>query len=289
MKTSKASLVRILFGIVLMSSIIANAILIVSNDSLYKEKNIELLKSDSILSTKLLLDKEIDDLTKKINSLNKENNEFKNISAQYLNEIEMQKNKISNLIAENNSVTSLKNKLNELKEINKDLDIRINSLLSEKDTYSGKFNMLNKEYEFLSENYKKNIEFNKQLKVDNIYVEKFKSRKNKRLISTTKAKFVNKITVNFDFFENSFASIGEKTAHLVLADPKGNIVGSNDAFFTVNNKTTKYSSMQTIKFENSNKPYSIHLDLSEKLNKGMYKVSLFVDGIYSGRTQFVLN
>ena len=135
------------------------------------------------------------------------------------------------------------------------------------------------------EELEKKIKMLEILYVTNIRVENFKAEK-----ETEKAKDVTKTSVWFEFMDNPNAKPGPKIVHVQLLDSKGNLVGipEKKGKPKKNGVEIEASVEQKIEYKKNNPKNLVSIKHDNKLSPGKYKVEVFVDGNFAGRSEFVL-
>ncbi|OFY32929.1 MAG: hypothetical protein A2X01_14305 [Bacteroidetes bacterium GWF2_35_48] len=121
--------------------------------------------------------------------------------------------------------------------------------------------------------------------VTNVRIENFKADK-----ETKKAKDVTKTSVWFEFMDNPNAKPGAKIVHVQLLDSKGNLVGvpEKKGKPKKNGVEIEASVEQKIEYKKNNPKNLVAIKHDNKLTPGKYKVEIFVDGNFAGRSEFAL-
>ena len=102
-------------------------------------------------------------------------------------------------------------------------------------------------------------------------------RNSGRIIETDKARRTDKLKICFTVTKNSLVTPGDKAFFVQVLDPKGNVLGANEAVI-FEDQTVNYSMISSFNYEDTN------LDICEYLGKanedadfaeGNYKVNVF--------------
>ena len=136
---------------------------------------------------------------------------------------------------------------------------------------------LNSEKESLSEK----VAIAAQLDATNISL----SLLNKRDKPTKKLKDTKKMHVSFTITKNVTASNGNRTVYVRIQNPGGNVL-SGGGSFPYENKNLQYSMKKNIEYTGEEVTVSTYWDVSQMLEGGQYRVSIFADGNMIGSRTF---
>jgi len=101
---------------------------------------------------------------------------------------------------------------------------------------------------------------------------------------------IAKLKVGFTIRENQSAISGEKTLHVTIIKPNGNVLVNRESgtFVAKDGSTVTYSSQRTIEYENKGIESYMFADNNERLVSGLYEVKLYCDGSMVGSSVFEL-
>ena len=108
---------------------------------------------------------------------------------------------------------------------------------------------------------------------------------NKRDKPTKKLKDTKKMHVSFTITKNVTASNGNRTVYVRIQNPGGNVL-SGGGSFPYENKNLQYSMKKTIEYTGEEVTVSTYWDVTQMLEGGQYRVSIFVDGNMIGSRTF---
>jgi len=136
---------------------------------------------------------------------------------------------------------------------------------------------------------KEDLEKAKLLTISNLEAEAVKRVTAKRIVDTKYAGKAKQIHVCFTLTNNEFADSGEKDLYIQVLDNKMNVVADKGSV-TFGKRSLIYSSKKTVNYKNKDiKVCSlIEKSMSEKLEKGLYFVNVFHNGITLGKTTIEL-
>jgi myosin heavy subunit len=100
-----------------------------------------------------------------------------------------------------------------------------------------------------------------------------------------KLKDTKKIQVNFTITKNVTASNGNRTVYVRIQNPGGNTL-SGGGTFPYENKNLQYSMKKTIEYTGEEVGLVTYWDVTQMLEGGQYRVSIFVDGNMIGSRTF---
>lgn len=110
---------------------------------------------------------------------------------------------------------------------------------------------------------------------------------NKNNKNAKNLKKCTKIQVNFNIARNVTATNGTRTLYVIITKPNGTVLG-NGGTFGYENRNLQYSMKKTIEYTGDETPVSMFWNVSETLQEGTYKVSIFADGNMIGSRSFSL-
>jgi vacuolar-type H+-ATPase subunit I/STV1 len=276
----------------LLLSLAGNIIFFTKHFTLKNERNSALLKMDSLLSVKLLVDKELDLAKNEIETYKGSNAALDKTINELGSKLDESKSHVEKLLRENASVSALRNKLKESQKLRDECEKVVNDYIKDNEKLTAQNNSLNKSLNALSqqvEELKTKMDRAKGLKSYDIAVINYKvtKRSNK---PTIRARKVNRISATFNIGENPIAEPGFKEVFMVVYDSKNVALGTQNNKF--NNSTTgkeqTYSTSKPLDYKNEEIAMTINFDTELKLAKGKYRIEIYIDGSYSGKKEFSL-
>ena len=108
---------------------------------------------------------------------------------------------------------------------------------------------------------------------------------NKRDKATKKLKDTRKVQVNFTITKNVTASNGHRTIYVRIQNPGGNTLAGGGTF-AYENRNLEYSMKKTIEYTGEEVTVTTYWDVSQPLQGGQYRVSIFADGNMIGSRTF---
>ena len=108
---------------------------------------------------------------------------------------------------------------------------------------------------------------------------------NKRDKPTKKLKDTKKMQVNFTITKNVTASNGNRTVYVRIQNPGGNTL-SGGGSFAYENRNLEYSMKKTIEYTGEEVSVATFWTVSQMLEGGQYRVSIFADGNMIGSRTF---
>lgn len=290
--SSKIKILAIGITICLFASLFVAARYITVSKQVTADLNDERLKSESLLSEKLQLQKEIDKFRKEIASLQGRNTELDKILAETSASLDRKEAELKSIKRDNASVRDLKKQIADLNTLRNNLEAQISSLNSNIAQLKEENGNLKNENERAQamiahlEKEKKGLESSIQLLsalTDDNLVQVMK--KNEKL--TVNSRRAKKINFTFDVPQSSLGGLefkvvspdsktftkndGSISYHMIESD--GNPVASLGTY------PGQYELVQRVEMVFSPK---------EKLREGIYKIEVYNNGTHLGRMQVKL-
>jgi predicted nuclease with TOPRIM domain len=129
------------------------------------------------------------------------------------------------------------------------------------------------------------------LKAQNLKVLAINSRGKTKDDDAYKAKRVDKLKLVFDLPENPLTRQETKDIYVRVLDPEGAVV-SDDATgsgeFEINGQETKFTSRESVAYQNNNQKVEMIYDNTSQLRPGKYSVELYAEGYRIGGGNFVI-
>jgi myosin heavy subunit len=108
---------------------------------------------------------------------------------------------------------------------------------------------------------------------------------NKRDRATKRLKDTKKIQVTFTITKNVTASNGHRTIYVRIQNPGGNVLGGGGSF-AYENRNLECSMKKTIEYTGEEVTVSTFWNVTQMLEGGQYRVSIFADGHMIGSRTF---
>ena len=111
---------------------------------------------------------------------------------------------------------------------------------------------------------------------------------NKRGKDTKKLKDCKQMKVDFAITKNVTASNGHRTIYVRIQNPGGNVLGGGGSF-AYENRQLECSAHKTIEYTGEETHVTVYWNVTQMLEAGDYRVSIFADGNMIGTRIFSLN
>ena len=111
---------------------------------------------------------------------------------------------------------------------------------------------------------------------------------NKRGKDTKKLKDCKQMKVDFAITKNVTASNGHRTIYVRIQNPGGNVLGGGGSF-AYENRQLECSAHKTIEYTGEETHVTVFWNVSQMLEAGDYRVSIFADGNMIGTRKFSFN
>ena len=228
----------------------------------------------SEMKTQINNDSIVEQLTQEQMKTQKLLEELKKVKADDAREITRLKKELATVREVLRSYIIQVDSLNRLNESLKQENSRVNAVLQERNSQIAG---LSNEKASLSEK----VAIAAQLDATNISL----SLLNKRDKPTKKLKDTKKMQVNFTITKNVTASNGNRTVYVRIQNPGGNTL-SGGGSFAYENSNLEYSMKKTIVYTGEEVSVATFWNVSQMLEGGQYRVSIFADGNMIGSRTF---
>ena len=175
---------------------------------------------------------------------------------------------------------------------NDSLQLVNNMLIIEKDSITGKLveqTIFNDTLIAQNLDLSKKVEIGGVLKVNSVSTTAMRERSNGKYAETNKAQKTNAFRVGFKVQKNEIAVPGEKQAHIVISTPGGKILNQKGTFALKSGQEVGYTDDSTVNYENADLDVVMFVDnITQKLDKGIYTVKVYVDGLLVGASNLEL-
>ena len=228
----------------------------------------------SEMKTQINNDSIVEQLTQEQMKTQKLLEELKKVKADDAREITRLKKELATVREVLRSYIIQVDSLNRLNESLKQENSRVNAVLEERNSQIAG---LSNEKASLSEK----VAIAAQLDATNISL----SLLNKRDKPTKKLKDTKKMQVNFTITKNVTASNGNRTVYVRIQNPGGNTL-SGGGSFAYENRNLEYSMKKSIEYTGEEVSVATFWNVSQMLEGGQYRVSIFADGNMIGSRAF---
>ena len=228
----------------------------------------------SEMKTQINNDSIVEQLTQEQMKTQKLLEELKKVKADDAREITRLKKELATVREVLRSYIIQVDSLNRLNESLKQENSRVNAVLQERNSQIAG---LSSEKASLSEK----VAIAAQLDATNISL----SLLNKRYKPTKKLKDTKKMQVNFTITKNVTASNGNRTIYVRIQNPGGNTL-SGGGSFAYENRNLECSMKKTIEYSGEEVNIATFWNVSQMLEGGQYRVSIFADGNMIGSRTF---
>ena len=228
----------------------------------------------SEMKTQINNDSIVEQLTQEQMKTQKLLEELKKVKADDAREITRLKKELATVREVLRSYIIQVDSLNRLNESLKQENSRVNAVLQERNSQIAG---LSNEKASLSEK----VAIAAQLDATNISL----SLLNKRDKPTKKLKDTKKMQVNFTITKNVTASNGNRIVYVRIQNPGGNTL-SGGGSFAYENRNLEYSMKKTIEYTGEEVSVATFWNVSQMLEGGQYRVSIFADGNMIGSRTF---
>lgn len=127
------------------------------------------------------------------------------------------------------------------------------------------------------------------IKVSNVIINGVSAKKDGTYVTSSRAKRVDQLQINFTVADNPIAEIGKKEVFVRIINPSGNLIADTEDLFYVHGEKLQYTFKEAISFTNNGEEYQLHWsDDEDGFKKGAYTVLLYADNSIMGRASVVL-
>lgn len=287
-KMNKEKIIAATTTALLVVSLIGTGIYYRSNAVLKGGLKEEKLKSESLLSEKLVLSKEAEKLRNDIASWKGKSEEADRLLSDALSRINNMESTIKGLRKENATVASLRKELNELKQLRTDLENQLAALEQQNRKNAAEMEAMSAELVALRaerDGLQANLDALTVNVTDNFRVESKKGRKQQKL--TVNAARTKALKVSFEIPESMADNLNFR-----ILTPSGSEIKSNDVNLThrvINDTNTLTASLSPYSgdFEISKRIEMIYTP-SQRLSSGLYTIEVMSGYKKAGSVQIRL-
>ena len=109
---------------------------------------------------------------------------------------------------------------------------------------------------------------------------------NEKSKEVRKIKNATRLRVDFELTANELAEPGEKSIYIRITPPDGYVLAQENLYFTFEGDELDASAVRKVDYQNESVPVSIFYDNGDiVLEKGTYRVDIYVDGRLSGSSE----
>ncbi len=281
--------------ILLILSLIGNIVQWRSNVSSVESYQI---KTDSLISARVDVEKEMDATKEELNKYQGINSRLDSLLLEANNRIDEQKVRIDKMTrAEKNTRVlnkKLQAELDELKKMRDQYLEKIDQLLVENESLKKEKQELTSTVETISKNLETTVTTASVLKSEYVKVKTFRKKSSGKYTATALAKRTNKMEVCLTILENKIAQPGEKNVFLRIVEPGGQTMGNRtdgSATFKIPNSDQEvmYTAAGKISYTNVNQDYCLAYEEQERIfTSGTYVIEVYIDGNLSTAASYVL-
>lgn len=273
----------------LFASLMTLGVVYRNNSLLTEDIKAEKVKTESLSGEKNSLKREIDKLKLELSSLNSANKELDKAVKNAQIKLSEKEAQLAKLNKENATIPSLRKELESIRKIRQELIVQLENLKKENSTMGAEINELNRTIAALR---KENQDLlskagEKPVMAYNFRVEPVKKRNGKL---TVKAKRAKKVNISFDV--NSPKNLSGDVYLKVRSEKDGELEGQTLLAFEVADDMEgeqMWAATENMLISvDEYKRFSVSFDPKEKLDAGVYYVSVFNGNSYLGSAQFKL-
>lgn len=217
-------------------------------------------------------------LVKEINKIIALRDSVKNLKATQFRFISKYRRKVKLLEKENKQLFLKIDSLNIVNQTLKDENVIVAQQLDEKSVQSKVLAKTNKQLQ-------EKVAIAGVIKTSPISAIAMKERSSGKLTSTSRSRRTDAFKVNFKMLKNDVATVGEKKIYLQVIDENKNVIASKGTTSLKNGDKIGYSHELVADYHKEDvNILSLILVNRDDIKKGIYTISAFVDGVYSGAT-----
>lgn len=247
-------------------------------------------------SEQLKLQSELDEIIEDYKTLSIKRKDLSKRLIKEINRIIMLRDSVKSLKASQFKLISrYRKKVETLERQNKRLFFKVDSLSIANKTLQEEKTIVTQELDKKSSESQALAKVNKELqakvavagviKTTPVTAIAMKERSSGKLTSTSRSSRTDAFRVNFKLLKNDVAIKGEKKIYLQVTDQNKNIIALKGKTTLKNGKEVGYSHDLTADYHKKDvNILSLILVNRDDINKGIYTISAFVDGNYSGET-----
>lgn len=289
--SSKNPLIIVL-ALLLLASVGGNIFQFFHTREVIVQRDLEIVKTDSIAKRKAELDKEYNDAIEELNQFKGQSEQLDSLLKEANLKIEEQRKKIAKLIDQNQDYQVLKQRMDEMRK-EKEFYLKEIARLQEENNLlkSQNTELLVKVDQTTSENktLKGKVETASKLQVISISPKPVNTTAGGKEKDTDKAKKTDQLNISFTIGENPLATNGDHTVYLRVFNPEGFILsdGSVKKFTSESGSEIPYSRSIQINYDGS-KISKVITWKQDVFSAGVYKIEIYIDGYLAGTEKLTL-
>jgi flagellar basal body-associated protein FliL len=297
-KKSNTSLVvaLIILGLILASALGAGYYFWQQNEEIQFEIYNEQKKTKAIEEIKKQLDEELESTRTELNSYMNRTTKLDDLLALAQKKINVKQWQINKLAKDKADIAAFEQQLVEVNDMNEGFRVQIaalteqvDSLRTENDGLKQTIATLEEEKTALTDK----INSGSALQAHSIKAESMKHKKGETYIFTNRAKNTDRVAISFELPENALAPKGAKDIHLLIISPNGSVLSdaaTDQPIFTIipGNQESAFTRHKSIDYTGEKQKIFFNWDKSKGYLKGSYKLEIYCDGLFIGKTEFAL-
>lgn len=285
---SKIKLAAGMATALLFASLFGIAVLTNTNSELHSSIGAEKLKSESLLSEKLSLDKQLKTFKNEIASLKGTNTELDRFLAEAQQKIREKENAIAKLTQENTGMRALRKEHEEIKRMRKDLYIQLEKLKNENTSLTAQIGQLNGAIASLDQE-KNELQAQLANAKNNMIATNFMVavRKKKEEKLTVRAKRTHSLAISFDLPAGG-AQTMNNFYRVDVVSPSGALIKGEVKETQVQKTNNFTASAINIAAKTEKDNVALIFAPEEKLAQGIYTIIIYNGNQYLGSAQVKL-
>ena len=254
--------------------------------------------TDSLVTARVDVEKELGETYAELSQYKGINAELDSLLAEANAKVEASSKRIDQLIRQEKNSGKLNDKLKqelaELRKLKDEYLAKIDELLLANQKLTQENQNLTGTVANLTKNLETTVGTASVLKSEYFKVAAYKRRGSDKYVSTAMAKRANKLDVCFDVMDNKIARAGEKKVYLRITEPGGKVLGdrsSGSASFKMagSGEDVMYTASSAINYDNAKQNVCMSYEEPERVfAAGTYLIEVYVDGVLSGASSYVL-
>ncbi len=170
------------------------------------------------------------------------------------------------------------------------LNINLSNTLTEKTNKLNTVSNENQKYKKQNKDLQSKVALGAVLQAGNVTVTAIRIRNSGTQSETTRAAKTNMIKGCFTLLENKLSKAGDKNIYIKVVDPNQKTLLSKNPINIINSEgvNLELSSKRIVNYQNENMDLCVFHEIEEVLQPGNYKVEIYNDGYFIGKSSFAL-
>ena len=170
------------------------------------------------------------------------------------------------------------------------LNINLSNTLTEKTNKLNTVSNENQKYKKQNKDLQSKVALGAVLQAGNVTVTAIRIRNSGTQSETTRAAKTNMIKSCFTLLENKLSKAGDKNIYIKVVDPNQKTLLSKNPINIINSEgvNLELSSKRIVNYQNENMDLCVFHEIEEVLQPGNYKVEIYNDGYFIGKSSFAL-